>query len=739
MSEHEPTTKRRKVRKGTQSCWDCRRRKVRCIFSAPTNSACDNCTRRKTPCVSQELSEPPSPLSLPGNVQLDLRLNRVEELIGQLSHPHQSCPSDLDGPSPHAFGNDSDITASISSGQDPSQLRATYSFASVGRRHSRRTADGFRELNCEMIAAWPDQTELDLICAISVGLSSQLHCGMCRPHPNLSGGKTPSTADLLRLPPIEEHPVLFARKLLLLGTFLQGAVPSAVKAMENQRFQPRQIMERVVDTAIRLVTTRDELLGSVEAIECIMLEAMYQNYSGNLHRSWMATRRAITVAQSMALHRGLSSPSLRFLESNARKEFDLDHLTFRLAEMDAYLSIMLGLQRSALETRHITCEKALAACSPVERMQRIHYMVQERIISRSGSSDFDIIETHKIDQVLREAAAEMSPRWWLTPNFAPGHDDETKIMRDMTRVMDQFSHYHLLIRLHLPYVLSPDRSHDYSKAVAVNTSRELLNRFLSFRASNPAHYYCRGSDFLAFITATILCIVHIKSSGSAPTKPAGDLSESTGFEFLAHSRLSDRGLMEQALDIIEGMYEPGTDAISTRISRILRDLLFIESIASAGGNYNVSSSEATHEELECDGRLVDGGRAMRVHIPNFGSIDFVRGTVSRNTLATQENPAHVLSPPATLAPVSNQSPNPTESEATLDEMSYLSAQHLTSCGLVEPSQQPPDGIGHDFLDQNELELPWTNGDHWDLQGVDFALFDSLFGGSFQVEDQTDTH
>lgn len=194
-----------------------------------------------------------------------------------------------------------------------------------------------------MIAPWPSYADLDLICALNIELPSHLYCRMCRPPTNSLGGETPSIVDLLLLPPMEAHPVLFPRKLLVLSTFLQGAVPSSVKAIEEQGFQPRQIMDRIVDTAIKFVTTRDELLGSVGAIECIMIEAMYHNYNGHLYRSWMATRRAIAGAQSMALHRGVASPFLTFLEFTARKDFELDHMTFRLAEIDAYLSIMLGL------------------------------------------------------------------------------------------------------------------------------------------------------------------------------------------------------------------------------------------------------------------------------------------------------------------------------------------------------------------------------------------------------------
>lgn len=47
------TVKRRKVRKGTHSCHECRRRKVKCIYATPDNIVCIVCERRGTKCVSQ--------------------------------------------------------------------------------------------------------------------------------------------------------------------------------------------------------------------------------------------------------------------------------------------------------------------------------------------------------------------------------------------------------------------------------------------------------------------------------------------------------------------------------------------------------------------------------------------------------------------------------------------------------------------------------------------------------------
>jgi hypothetical protein len=51
-------TIRRKVRKGTHSCWECKRRKMKCRFDPRIASAsCNGCRRRGSPCISQEFPE----------------------------------------------------------------------------------------------------------------------------------------------------------------------------------------------------------------------------------------------------------------------------------------------------------------------------------------------------------------------------------------------------------------------------------------------------------------------------------------------------------------------------------------------------------------------------------------------------------------------------------------------------------------------------------------------------------
>lgn len=56
-TEKSPPLKRRKIRRGTQSCWECKRRKIRCTFAAPNESVCDGCRSRGAKCIGQDFDD----------------------------------------------------------------------------------------------------------------------------------------------------------------------------------------------------------------------------------------------------------------------------------------------------------------------------------------------------------------------------------------------------------------------------------------------------------------------------------------------------------------------------------------------------------------------------------------------------------------------------------------------------------------------------------------------------------
>jgi hypothetical protein len=81
------TARRKRVRKGTRSCWECKRRKNRCIWSRAEGN-CDSCRGRGTRCIGQEFPEPKDHVvhERHGSKRLDnIRLRNVEALVEEMA------------------------------------------------------------------------------------------------------------------------------------------------------------------------------------------------------------------------------------------------------------------------------------------------------------------------------------------------------------------------------------------------------------------------------------------------------------------------------------------------------------------------------------------------------------------------------------------------------------------------------------------------------------------------------
>lgn len=79
-TEQSPAVKRRRIRKGTQSCWECKRRKIRCTFATPNESICDGCRSRRVKCIGQEFDD--------GDVSAAKKtggISRKETAVGRVS------------------------------------------------------------------------------------------------------------------------------------------------------------------------------------------------------------------------------------------------------------------------------------------------------------------------------------------------------------------------------------------------------------------------------------------------------------------------------------------------------------------------------------------------------------------------------------------------------------------------------------------------------------------------------
>lgn len=58
--DHAQGPPRKKMRKGTKSCIECRRRKIKCTFEPGRTSICNECHARGSTCIDQEHGDVPS-------------------------------------------------------------------------------------------------------------------------------------------------------------------------------------------------------------------------------------------------------------------------------------------------------------------------------------------------------------------------------------------------------------------------------------------------------------------------------------------------------------------------------------------------------------------------------------------------------------------------------------------------------------------------------------------------------
>lgn len=480
-----------------------------------------------------------------------------------------------------------------------------------------------------LLRAWPKAWELEILLGLLDSSSGLIHGAMFAPFSSIQYQGTPSSHDSLQHPPLNSHPVLIARKLLTLATYLQSLSPTCRRSLCQLGIDYHAIMLSAVETAHSCVTSQDSLLESVEGIEAIMIESMYQSNAGNLRASWHLTGRAILIAQMMNLHRGTEFRSLKFLDPETRVRLQPEYLWFRLIQMNRYLSLMLGMLQGT-PSSDFADNQVLEGCTPVDRMQRLDCAAGGYILQRNEAGLYDNAATNMIDEMLQNSMASLPSTWWLMPKFDPHAHDNAKILENVIRVIDQLTHHHLVAQLHLPNIMRSyaDHEYDYSKTMAINASREVLTRFTSLNGIHAFTSFCRGISFLAFIACTTLCIIHIDVKRQRRYQDH-DQCVSALLDLIAIQYEGDRVTMERTLDCMQYMSRDSEDQIASKTAGILRHLLSIEKDTTlCGKSVDTLSTGVPERGLGCGGRISDGGKVLQIHIPYFGTIKFERGSTS---------------------------------------------------------------------------------------------------------------
>ncbi|KAK1760425.1 hypothetical protein QBC47DRAFT_4963 [Echria macrotheca] len=644
--------RRRKIRKGTRSCWECKRRKVRCTFASDADQVCDGCRRRGTKCVGQEFPEEASGPAERSR-QMGDRIVRVEGLVEQLvktvgagrSSLHDSIGAAAEGsspvassrPSPHPTAQTPSSTGSAPRrggrvvalslpAEQPPEASNSAASARQGWQVSTKphtlfipthvspaNAARYEAISAALRGAYPSRGDLDILKRSELGSMVFAKHLVMTPYPVLEREGLIDPGRMFDPPKPGSHPVIIARCMLRMATFLQYYNPDLSPHAKHLSRKPLELTQTLADAVIRLVTTNDEFLGTIEGLDCVMLEGIYQGNCGNLRRAWLAVRRAMVVAQLMGIHRNCQHRPL--------KSIDPDTVAYpyyiwsRIVFTDRVLSMMLGLPQGSLDY-NIASPAALADDTPLGRLERMHSLISSKILERNEAGLIDdYATTEAIDLKLQEAAQQLPAKWWLAPNLSEiGANLEGQFWGTL-KLLAQLFHYHLLNYLHLPYMLRSTQGekemahkYEYSKVTCVTAAREMLIRFIVFRTHNRVAYCGRTVDFYALMAAMTLLVAHLDGH----RQPKGNNT-------LAHQRLADRAMMEDVLENIESVKKHSGDKLSEKSERLLRRLLEIEAEAAEGRRSYQTTRLQDNPDAGLSGQANDE-KVLRIPVPYFGTV-----------------------------------------------------------------------------------------------------------------------
>ncbi|KAI0472571.1 hypothetical protein GGR56DRAFT_667013 [Xylariaceae sp. FL0804] len=748
----ETDAKRRKVRKGTHSCWQCRKRKIRCKFASDEAPACIDCEARGVACVSQEYEDEQPPQNQDSSVAQ--RVGRMEGLLEQLVERllPGTCTPPADGTFPASAGSaegdpgsPADLTP-FSAGNPPmlkflgglrSATMATTN-PSVFIQEPAPTRDsnpaatsGHARISKALHALMPCSRDVSALVGAIVGVPMVFYF-----FSNAVDGlekRTDVLSAVLDIPSETSHPAVIAKSLMCLANCMQQ-LPPQPKPLLLSAMPLRSHMAKMTSAVSDLVAYNDDLVGCFEGLEALILLAIYHANAGNMRKAWLSIRRSISVAQLMGIDRIPGRP-LKSVNPNPDSSTRIKNsmLWFRMNIIDRHISLLLGLPAATAESAGLSFENN-ADESSKERLERHHMYISAKIIQRNCTPqrDTSFNTTQMIDCELEEAAKCVGPAFWhpVNPDRLVGAIER---MAAAQQVMLQMNHYHLLILLHLPYMLRDPRERrwDYSKATCTSSSRALLRGFLVFRRLHQAMHACRHADYGALTAAMTLLLGYLDPPKLQQARQHGHGPDSSSTE----GREADRRLVQAIRDQMREMDAMNDDKLSRESADIITRLLPLTD-CEAMSRFGADES--------------GGSYPVRLEIPYLGVIHIKPrggGRQRSGVIATAEqdgSPAAAAAPAAPPTPAATATPTvPATDPVVLNGLAGGFAGAAAAAPAMEgpvQQQQQQDAFAWTSTDDfafdpmqtgptgeaDQYTILAAEADDWTFQGFDHSYFETLF-------------
>lgn len=542
----DPPVKR--MRLGTRSCAECRRRKVRCIF--PTGSkACEGCSLHDVVCKPQQIrtrTNQAAEDSLTEGAEtnttdkgaLQRRLTELEDMVLQIQGS-SILQSNNGGGSPgvsipSAHIDQSSLGCSLTEGTSRTTISSTNDSPEICENSAADlTGDASGQIaDAPLTTLWRDSIG---ITPVAVSLTSE-----STPHDRISRVKHPPAALRSLLPCPRDLDIIFQgtekfwptwppctlgitepkrhiagypkhNKEILFEAINSGNPELVSKALlwialclsqfsrHRSTQEPRlplppvELIERYLKYVQEILSTCEDVGSSLGGLECYVLQWRLYFDAGRPRKSWQMLRQAITSAIPLGLHRTESHTDER-----KKKIWTL------LWQSERQLSCMLGLP-SCTSTEHPgTLASDLTSDDPIEIVHHKLSILAGDIIKRDQNHrNINHAITIQLDEELEELRAILPAGFWDPPKsdqpFVVSHIQQYTKIRfwSMQKI------------LHMPYMLksTKESKYQYSFMQAMEAAKGIMNAYRETRqAAHGEDMMCEVMDFQVFSAAMVLII-----------------------------------------------------------------------------------------------------------------------------------------------------------------------------------------------------------------------------------------
>ncbi|KAL3473853.1 hypothetical protein BJX99DRAFT_190369 [Aspergillus californicus] len=573
------------TRKGTKSCTECRRRKVRCVRMPDDAPICRQCTERNTTCLAQTSSPRPRQTHrLPSRyriAQLESQVNRLTKIVsgfeGHLGG-QSSIPPDNKADTPGSENSDAESSASeILIAEEPSQIRSLFQndWLSVDtrrqdehrqERREKASAHLLESVRPALQKLIPSKEEMGDMMICTYDWLQMIHSMLPQPSVPSSHQELLQRYEEMCGPDVDV--VALASWLLTLAITAQQVSQQGHRTdAEATNAQRRIHFSRVVSDVVEsMVMTHDRLVGTLPGLGMSIHFIRLQMGRGNPQRAWLKLRHVVAIAELMGLPK--AAQLARIKKSNGTIDEVVQNEKVQLWDLICTIDRLAGMlinlppytRRYPLITPStITIDGVVQTSVYIRRLvditPKIHDM--EELSATQGSTTKLYTSALEIAREARELASQTPKSWWIismADELRPDH-------------IVQFIHYAIVMKAHLPVAIRQDHSEEYlySRLACMDACESVANRYQFLRRKLPSGFFTLRLLDLQVFTAMVLLLL---TSHNCPSL------DRRSFQI---DKVRLEGVVAQVINLMEEKSKDGVGSDfaerGAKTIRALRDLL----------------------------------------------------------------------------------------------------------------------------------------------------------------------